>query len=119
MLYFGFEAKEIMFFIDCFNGSLALPYEPDDVTFGNEGINLRTVLLANFIDSCNLDQHDAKWGIKKEEVIEKIKSQSVYQLALLRMSILRFWDLSENDSSGLVKCFGFGGKDLESLNIKA
>lgn len=79
-----FNINEQKMLIDIYNGTMLMPQV------------LGGTLLAQVEDSFILypEQYEQKWGVKKEEMIEKIKSLSQMDAALIELWAVGFWALN-------------------------
>lgn len=103
---FGLTESETRALIDCHNSVLCHPLDDNDVIFGRDGRNCTKTMVITVEDACRLDHLDQKWGISKDAIIAKLQTLTRVQAVILRMSILRYWDVvgcCENSEDPCVK----------------
>ena len=76
-----FSKNELMLILDSENARILTP------AFAGQGIVIQVQ------DSIALDQLDAKWGIDKEQLNEKLGSLTIFQAACLEIWTQAFWKI--------------------------
>ena len=96
-----FTRGELCMMIDILNGTYLDPY------------TIEICLIASVEDSFNLYEgmYEEKWGVKKDEMLEKLQTLNGFHLACLAIWANDFWYGSELSPSG-----GGKGEDLLDLD---
>jgi len=92
-----FTAGELSFLICIYNGTILGPA-------------LGQILIAQVEDSFTIypDMHEEKWGVTRDEIVDKIKSLTTFQAACLEIWANSFWyggrsDKNERDLREYIK----------------